>query len=1143
MVRGSAGCWPAEQTGLPSPIALPQTRDSPFRAEAANCGQSCAPHLVCPDIIAVLPSHWLDHVEELGAPLLDQPSSPICFLLGAGASLSSGGPQTEDILAICRKRRPRQFGSDEEVYEGFSERLTPGERDNIIRPLFEGFTPYAGYRCLAAMARTRPVFVVNLNWDSAVKEAADRVGADARCFDLSNVTQGKNAVAAVLKAKQGVACAHVHGILEDPNSEIRFSRSHTLALKPAELALVTKLLRMFTVIAGTSLAGPQDATQLLQALISPPSRKGGPEPLWVFERGPHANVPGFETKVAVGLSKALLARNSIDNFTCNPDVDFDLLLSAMRATVAELPWKSIVAESHDQVPQLRDLIPPNPSAVRDLLDRDRTLMVGAPRLGTTTVAYLLAWWHCLFTKPTGARTMTVKGCRGADQLLKFLDEADAPSDNVGAIVVDHLFEDDEDKGRYEAHQRLAEALERPDQRRLITIASPDATIAALCTAPPSRVKPLLEPAVLSASTLWRREDLRAWARARGGERGELVCREIRTGRVSTPSQAMRTRDGNTPFELDEKWRTRLFAHLSGVYTHESSAGLLLVLLRMQDFGVPQSEHTLERLTRTDAACLLGDPWGLCFEIFVDGQKYLRLGHGGIVEVVDRWIATGVEVLGERIDDLGEQGHWARVALSRWRAFIALEHAGHLSDKLSSGDLELYGTELVRRALQVRDPGAALDALKSTWEAVHDHWAAKDVALDLVLNWKAFELDPRAAALLDELLAADAEMGAYALFEALLRAGRPCPVELWNATTSRILNLARSAEVSESARRQVSLTFDAMLWRTCPVASEQEKQLLQRLLDVAAHNDVLNVTFAAACAYHFHGTHRLREYRLHVPTIGVELSDAQAREVAWIVEWHFAHQSRCRAMASRRNFLSTVGDPEDASAPRYLDRVTRPHALDPDHEVLIVLMAEALLRRPETAGWALHLIINVQATMGTFTVPDAQIAALNELLDNPEFMDDAVLSAAITYAPPIIIKEVMLAAIATPRGSEQLQRRLSSGVIAASSEVLEPRFSACANPWATRDRWQATPKQLPFGVGDPLALIALLDGRRREAVERGFLSEEAAERVLMTLRRGDTIAVEAVAHERKLGPEEEINLLVHASGYLEARDEQPRDSAG
>ena len=265
-----------------SEIAPRSTAQQPrISPKVANSEGLCTKCLARTSIIAALPGakpHWLDHVEEVGTPLLDQPSSPICFLLGAGASLSSGGPRTEDILAICRKRRPKLFGSDEQVYARFSTRLTPRERENIIRPLFEEFTPYAGYRCLAAMALTRPVFVVNLNWDSAVKEAAERVGADAHCFDLKDVKDGGRAVASVLKAKRGIACAHVHGILDSPTSKIRFSHSHTLAFKSAELALLTKLLRMFTIVAGTSLTGPQDAFQLLDALGSPPlpRKKGGP---------------------------------------------------------------------------------------------------------------------------------------------------------------------------------------------------------------------------------------------------------------------------------------------------------------------------------------------------------------------------------------------------------------------------------------------------------------------------------------------------------------------------------------------------------------------------------------------------------------------------------------------------------------------------------------------------------------------------------------------------------------------------------------------------------------------------------------------------------------------------------------------------
>ncbi len=1014
----------------------------------------------------------------------------------------------------------------------------------MIRPLFEDFAPYVGYRCLAAMALTRPILVANLNWDSALKTAAEQVGLEPHCFDLAEVERGREAVEAVRSEGRGIACAHVHGILDSSGSKIRFSRPHTLSFKPAELVLLSEILDNFTIVAGTSLAGPQDAHQLLSALSSPEAgdgEVGGPEPLWVFERGPHANAPGFKTEVAVGLSKALLARNSIDNFTCNPDVDFDLLLATLRAAEIGLPWQGVVKEAHAPLPDLRDLIPPDPAVVRGLLDRDRTLMVGAPRLGASTLAYLVAWWHCLIAGRRDGEQITVKGCQGANQLLGYLGPTNSTEDNVGMVVADHLFEDGGTIERDSAHQRLAEALGNLGSRRLIATGSPDGTIAALCGSP-SQVKPLLEPAVLSAGTLWRRDDLRAWARARGGERGELVCREIRSGLVSTPSQAMRTRDGNAPLELDEKWRARLLEHLRGAYDPASSAGLLLAMLRLQDFSVPQVERRLELLSGADAACLLGDPWGLCFEITVDGQTYLRLGHPGIVEAIDEWLASGAETVAERLEELGESAHWASSALSYWRSFVAIGEGEALPDDLEAGELELYGTELVRRALQARKPAVALAALRRTWEVVHDQWTAKDVAFDLVLNWEVLKDDPGAVKLRDELLSADEQMGTYALFEAMLRAGRPTPIEIWNWTSARLLDLARLAGTSEFARRQVALAFDAMLWRPCPVAAEQEKKLLVRLLDVAGANEVLNIAFAAACAYHHQGVERLRQYRLRLPSPGVDLTEAQALEVAWIVEWHFVHQSRCRAMASRRTFLSTVGDPEDTSAPRYLDRIARPYPLDPEQETAVVLMAEALLRRPETAGWALHLIMNVQATMGTFTVPDVQIKRLNELLC-PEAFDDAVLSAIITYAPSASIKDVVSPVLDTDFGAEKFQQSLGAGVTAASTRVCEPRFCACSDPWAVRNRWHAFPKQLPFGISEPLELVARLQGRLEEAVAIGLITRDEGEAVLTMLRRGDTYAAEVEAHERKLGPGDDLALLVHLCGYVKARNERAANSAG
>jgi hypothetical protein len=198
----------------------------------------------------------------------DSNPAPLTFLLGAGASHSSGGPQTSDILESCRREREAAFDSDEDVYEWFSKRLAARERDRIIRPLFRDTTPYVGYRCLAAMADVRPIFVVNLNWDDYIRRAAKKVKVPFERFDLKEVAKGQALIEEACQRGRGIVCAHVHGYLatkgkKAPGGGIRFSRPDTNSFKPGELALLEKMLTFTTIVAGTSLVGSYDSRQLV----------------------------------------------------------------------------------------------------------------------------------------------------------------------------------------------------------------------------------------------------------------------------------------------------------------------------------------------------------------------------------------------------------------------------------------------------------------------------------------------------------------------------------------------------------------------------------------------------------------------------------------------------------------------------------------------------------------------------------------------------------------------------------------------------------------------------------------------------------------------------------------------------------------
>ena len=1075
--------------------------------------------------------HWLRHVEEVAASILDaEDRDPICFLLGAGASLSSGAPSTAAILEHCQEVKPNVFPTPESVYEKFSKQHAR-DRDMLIRPLFKEVVPYAGYRCLVALARARPVFVVNLNWDNCLKAAGGILNVPVDSFDLRETQEIEQAMAKARRAGKGVVCAHVHGRLADKKGEshIRFDRPNTHAFQPLEKELLRKkFFSNFTIAIGTSLVGPRDVHEMVQALLpqgQPQIAESGElswpdaERLWIFERGPHSRAPGFDSKVTESLSYALLARLSTDNFISAPDIDFDLMLSALRGIEAGLTWEEAIKDVEAPLPGLETLVPPNPEVVRPILDCERLVVLGAPYVGTSTLAHLLAWWRCL-TDCTGELAPgKLYSWQGVGETLSILRRR--RSLDKGVIVVDNLF--DKPKGDGEsssAGESLEAELKRQGARCVIGTAAPDGAAAALCGESTLLDSFAVEP--VAAGSLWRPADLRAWARASGGERAELVCRRVRLGLDTTPAQAVNTLENSPPRELEVKWRKRLGSHLSETYPPADPRALLLALLRLQDFSVPQPAEVLAELAGTSDEYLIKDPWGLCTSIEVDDSRYLRLSHPGVVRAVDDWLASGQDDLEPALTELGEVGWWASEALGRWRSFRSIAEAGGIPAEFGAEELELFGTEVVLQALREGSPAGALDALERIWDAHSDSWTAKDVALDLVLHWDELKADPRARSLRGKLLAADKDFGAYALFEAILRVGRPLSIELWTSAVARLLDLAAETSADELARKQIALAFDALLWRACPASREDERKLIRALLEAAEKDRLLQAYFTAACAYHFQGAQRLRKLGFEeLGPHGGEGGLAEAKAIAWIVEWHFVHQSRCRAITSRRTFLSTVDGFVQDDAPRYLDRTLHPRPLEAEHVKAAIQCIDALLAHEETAGWALHLIMNLQATTGSFHVPGDRIAKLAAI----DARCDAVLSAALTYKPSKQIQALLLPLLEAQEGKENLQSRLGQGVCVDGVTVCEPRFSMGADPWKIRTRWNASPANLPFDIVDPLELIGGLAASAEQVVESGRAEQRHVALALTRMRRGDTCSVEGALWREKRADKEGFAMVL------------------
>src|SRR4051794_14301891 len=124
---------------------------------------------------SVQSGEWLGLVPDFCASVLGEPGEALTFFLGAGASLSSGAPSTSKVVESVRLKFSGGFKSDEDVYTKLVD-IPEADKRLAIVPLFEEVRPYIGYRMLAAVARGRPVTVVNLNWDDCVQRACDALG-------------------------------------------------------------------------------------------------------------------------------------------------------------------------------------------------------------------------------------------------------------------------------------------------------------------------------------------------------------------------------------------------------------------------------------------------------------------------------------------------------------------------------------------------------------------------------------------------------------------------------------------------------------------------------------------------------------------------------------------------------------------------------------------------------------------------------------------------------------------------------------------------------------------------------------------------------------------------------------------------------
>jgi hypothetical protein len=1053
-------------------------------------------------------SHWLETAAGLVEPLIEAgPDQPICLLIGAGASLSSGGPRTSEVVEALMRLRPDLFPDEDTVYRK-GHTISQDEREGAIGNLLKGIVPHIGYRCLAAMARTRPVIVIDLNWDDSIPKACEKVGLPTDCHeevDLDSVEEVAAAWSRLRKRGYGLLAVHPHGLFRRGN--MRFATNHTLTIKGQKLALLQELMSERTIVIGTSLTGPLDVTDLVAAM-SPLADTPGSERrfLWVLEHGPSAREPDRRTQAGDDLRKALAERDSAENYIADEEVDFDLLMTTLRAREVGLTWNQLAEHDVDNVdlPDLTKLVLPNPEVTRPLLDTDNVLLTGRAQVGKSVIAHLVAHWHALLA-PTTPDLRTVTGRKNALDTLREL-EAASPQQGATVVVCDRCLGADVE---VESATQLAQ-LVRHSKSRIVMSSAPQPLLSVLDEC--ESLGETTNLTVLDATRTWTGEGLRRYARRLAGDRSDVAANLV--GRIDreelqTPLQvSLAFRKASPPYADEQVERGQLTEHVEGLCHRKENEAVLLALLRFQDMSHPRPMSDLARLTGADIERVAKDPWDLVKTFQMD-TEYLRLSDSATVAAVDQCIVRHHDHLRRAIEGRGEPLRWALEAFEEWDTLHATPRTAAGVAKLDDCQRERFGPQLVREAIEV-NAEQALEVLEALRKGAHDEWALKDIALILAEHWERLEDDPEAFALRDRFLGDDKRNGTYAIFEGLLRRGGWAPPTLWSPVVARVLDMAHrggSVEDERAHRRQVALCFDALLWRTAPAHESQHTMLLGQLLKAASKDPLLKSMFAVSVAYHHNHAKQLGEIGLPDPLeeIGGEATEEQATEMAWVVAWHFIHQSRNRAVASRRFFNSTRLSAPQGSRQILLNRGHRETPLPADWAAAVCKVATIIGRCRGTAGWGLHLVMNIHATSGRFHFDD-----LEEIRENTDPEDPGLISATITYKPTPEVRAVIRDHISSPEGRSALLAGLGEGVRVEEVCVLSPRFLLTHEEWSgLRERWNIDDEYIwaYFKIApaktamDRWHVLGILRDAMPAAEE--LASPDSVRRVVDLFERGDT----------------------------------------
>lgn len=1053
---------------------------------------------------------WIALAESVGRYLAEQTDDAVTFLLGAGASGSSGTPSTPEVLDALTEQHPDEF-PDSKVSEGM-DAISDSQVSVSIRPLFEDIRPHVGYLSLAALAASTRVLIVNLNWDSAVELACERVGIlyASVVLDERNALQaGLNEIGERLSdPTYRVVNLHLHGLLDA--SDIRLAPKKTNAFERETIELLWSSFFVHpTVVVGATLTGERDVTGLLTASSQGATPKKSP--FWLFSRQlERTELP--EDRVAA----ELLSRNESElNFRGHPFIDFDRIMVEILASRIGRPLKDVFFGT--SLPQVggEKLVFPAPKLLRDHLERSeegRVLaLVGERRCGKSTMAKLLAHWIGLRAQDP-IQVISAYGTASCAQKAKELAGGSLTAGARDVVIFDDPFGASHEKGDQAFVADFFAILGKPESPQVIVTASLSAWHAAVAAY--SELDGRAETVIASPTEWYEGMDLAALIDGKNSKWPAMATRRALEGFASTPERVTAAATATCPVSEQKV----IEGKLSLLRQIDEDTQCFLAMVRFHELCrtvIPRMELVQVAREPSHSIPAALKPMLAKSELSEEGEAPYLFAHYTDRAAFDLLYREKQEDLYPKVLEAVYDPNAVADVCQIWQAIADLrdglpERIGEMAcdDGADKCKLLEWGPLMLREAANSMASRPRLEEVLELLlqiDSDRDFWALRELVYEVVRLWPELSESPIAREFLKTCLEDRERMGCYCVLEAMLYFQGAIHEQiwerdyvlrrLWDRVTAEIGDLAENVEQHGD---ELALIFDAIAWSRPPLSQRGLLSWIDPIVNALVEQEQLKGAIALSCLYHPEGLTIFEDLERPSPLADIgNLTEQQMRKAAAVVRWHYVHQSRGRALLSRRRL--------EPACPHLLCREARDGRVPKRQAEAIERFVTRMAHFPDYRGWAIHLGFNLRCTAGEF---DDRF--LERLVAELQDCDDGMVTAALAYRIPDGAHAATQHYFRNPANREQLLDVMLDGCrvdsLSASANVVvhPPRFMSGRSP-------QSVHMQLDTDWSGALRNVANLaehsfsDDVYRilcEAEKTGFIDRASKWQVMRHVHRGD-----------------------------------------